>query len=168
MGFWDSVKAGFYRSAGVDDDSMKVNDEVRGLRSELAAPSDAQHDEIRAYMQFVNGTLGSLEPDVMHALPMALQGDDADRVAWGLEAGPRCRIVRTTLNERRAPTPGATLLQLHDSEALMWYGFLADEWIKSAGVHTENAERYRTTGTARWDKAVSDTYRLGGQLALAR
>ena len=50
----------------------------------------------------------------------------------------------------------------------MWYGFLADEWIKSAGVHTENAERYRTTGTARWDKAVSDTYRLGGQLALAR
>ena len=62
MGFWDSVKAGFYRSAGIDDDSMKDNEELRGLRSDLAAPPDAQHDEIRAYMQFVNGTLGSLEP----------------------------------------------------------------------------------------------------------
>ena len=100
MGFWDSVKAGFYRSAGIDDDSMKGNEEVRGLRSDLAAPPDAQHDEILSYMQFVNGTLGSLEPNVMQALPRALRGDDAGRVAWGLEAGPRCRIVRRTLDER--------------------------------------------------------------------
>ena len=168
MGFWDSVKAGFYRSAGIDDDSMKDIEEVRGLRSDLAAPPDAQHDEIVAYMQFVSGTLGSLEPELMQALPRAVQGDDTDRVAWGVEFGPRGRIVRSTLDEREAPTPGTTLLRLHDSEALMWYGFLADEWIKSAGVHTENAERYRTTGTASWDKGVGDTDRLGGQLALAR
>ena len=74
---------------------MKGNDEVRGLRSDLAAPPDAQHDEIRAYMQFVHGTLGSLEPVVMQALPMALQGDDADRVAWD------SRLVRAAASSAR-------------------------------------------------------------------
>ena len=97
---------------------------------------------------------------------MALQGT-MDRAGLGLEAGPRCRIVRTTLDEHRAPTPGATLLQLHDSEALM-YGFLADEWIKSAGVHTENANATGPREPLGWDKAVSDTYRPRATAAPAR
>ena len=166
MGFWDSVMAGFYRSAGIDDDSMKGNDEVRGLRSDLAAPPDAQHDEIRAYMQFVHGTLGSLEPVVMQALPMALQGDDADRVAWDSSWSA---LPHRPHDARRAQGSNARshLLQLHDSEALMWYGFLADEWIKSAGVHTE-CRTLPDHGNRSWDKAVSDTYRLGDLLALAR
>ena len=81
-------------------------------------------------------------------------------VAWGV------RLVRVRSAERRWTSE--RLQRWTDSSAhrrgVDVVRLPGRQWIKSAGVHTENAERYRTTGTASWEKAVGDVNRLSDQV----
>jgi hypothetical protein len=109
-----------------------------------------------------------MEPLIRVELPLALIGTDADRMAWGLKAGPICNAVANAVDEREEPRPRCTLLRFDYTDALMFYGVLADTWIESAGLHTLEAHRDITNGAANWEKTVGEIRRLRLRLATAR
>lgn len=155
MGFWDSVKAGFFGAAGVDYYSMKNNEELRGLRRELQAASNSgRHQEVLNYMQFLNGASGPAERLVMVDLPAALQGTDDDRVRWAVQARPIVDAVIGTLDSRPAPSDSTALVLTKYRMALRWYGMAADEWIESQGVPTDDARTYLVDATDDWERAI--------------
>ena len=146
---------------------MTNDEERRALPSELAARSNGEDQAILAYLHFLTGTFATMEPLIRVELPMALIGTDADRLAWGLKAGPICDAVSNAVDEQAEPRPRCTLLRFDYIDALLFYGFLADAWTESAGVHTLDAHSGMTKGAANWEKTVGEIHRLRVRLAPA-
>ena len=140
---------------------MENNEALRALPGHLAAQSNGEGQDVLAYLHFLNGTFATMEPLVRVDLPLALIGTDGDRLAWGRKVGPICDTVSDAVDEREEPRPRCTLLRFGYTDALMFYGSLAEAWIESAGVHTLDAHRDMTKGTANWEKAVGEVHRLG-------
>jgi hypothetical protein len=145
---------------------MENNDERLGLRLDLAAQRDDQ--DVLAYVAFLGGTLPLVEPLVTQGLPVALGGDDSDREAWAVKAGPILEAVHETVESQDAPDAGTTLLKRRYSSALSSYVLLCDEWIHQAGALTELAQHHLLAGTAAWQKAADQVGAMRDQIGRAR
>ena len=143
-------------------------EELRGLRSDLASLPRAEKQEILAYLEFLKGTIATVDSIVKVELPLALGGIYADRVAWGLKAGPICGAVSQAIGRRDEPRPRCTLLRFDYTDALMYYGYVAERWIESGGLHSLEAHYDLTKGNGYWERAVGIVHRLGDRLATAQ
>jgi hypothetical protein len=131
--------------------------EVRAVRSGLTAPTDVDDRALFAYVQFLRATVRLAEPLIVRELPVAIGGDDADRVAWAVKAAPICGVVFETVLAEGSPDPRTELLRMEYGDALRSYVMLAESWIEAEGVHTKDAQASLTSAAARWKHASADT-----------
>ena len=147
---------------------MENNEELSIRRSDLSPTPDVERQNVLAYLGFLSGTFATMEPLIRVDLPQALIGTDEERLAWGLKAGPICNAVADAVDEREEPRLRCTVLRFDYTDALMFYGVLADAWIESVGLHTLEAHRDITKGAANWEKTVGEIHRLRVRMATDR
>jgi hypothetical protein len=135
----------------------KEDKELGGYRSDLPAQASVDDQALFAYMQFLRATVRLAEPLIVRELPVAVSGDDADRVAWAVKAAPICSVVSKTVLAERSPDPRTELLRREYGHALRTYVLLAATWIEAEGVHTNDAQASLTSGAARWKHASDAT-----------
>lgn len=152
MGFWDSVKAGFYGAAGVDYYSMKNNEVLRDIRdSALYAPSSDLDAETAMYLGFLSNVAKPVEAAVMVELPKAVAaGAYAQWAAWA-----RPIIERAAATVRATAAPDVLVEPARDQylDALDCYGKAAESWL---GGDRGQGERWAHQGAVAWELAIDE------------
>ena len=159
MGFWDSLKAGFLGSAGVDYYSMKSSETLKEIRDRQEAPRAAGQPSgppprYQACLQEVTAAIDELRDawlDEDTATPDELRASRIDLAFIDLTE------VLTTLGEVLTNEPvdaKAVIVHRHLRRCILAYRKAADQWLSAKDP--AGSMSMSLMGLVEWNAAMNE------------